>query len=703
MARVPTLTVPQQENAPFRPVYQSAAGATPEAFGAIQARGLQRLGDQASRVGDRIAELAARQLIENNEREAKRLDVEYSRRLRTIAFGDGTPDNPGYYNTRGENALSALGSVQEQIAKARDELLSSTTNPRVREMFGMASEIRQENQLEGIFRYASKQRELANDAVSEARIAEARDDAATAWADPKLLAQSEALVRSEVMDMAERNGWADEVVASKMEAEVTAVYAAAIQNAALADVGSARQLFEAVRSKVDGVGQATLERTLQVAERAEEAERERALREAERAKKEAAQAAVDGYISAGILNQGIDLKRVATDPALAGEPGQKLMVINFARMLAKEEGEQTATEISAANTSELFRRMRLPADDPERLNDLNEAYLAFSQGMLKRADLDWLTKQFNDSRTPEGERLGQTLTKFYSGMKSQVSKSNPLLGKLDPTGDANFYAYQQYVEETLRRAKENGEDPYEYLRPGTPKYLGRSEVLEPFQRTMQESMQYMSEQMRRRARPAAPPVTPPRSGSLAPPVAADRELAAFDPTSPERRSLLEAIEQVESGGREDAVSEAGARGPMQIMPETARDPGFGIAPIGDGIDDPETNRRFGAEYFDAMMLKYEGDTDKALAAYNAGPGAVDRAVRDHGEDWLAAMPQETQEYLPRVYAAMGEQDANLPLPPAPDTLGGEFSSLEQLQEALAAGRISRQEAIDIGRRRGWVE
>lgn len=79
----------------------------------------------------------------------------------------------------------------------------------------------------------------------------------------------------------------------------------------------------------------------------------------------------------------------------------------------------------------------------------------------------------------------------------------------------------------------------------------------------------------------------------------------------------------ESGMNPDAVSEKGAAGIAQIMPDSAVDPGFGIDPVSDRTD-PEESLRFGAQYMRAMLDRYEGDYGKALAAYNAGPGRVDQ-------------------------------------------------------------------------------
>jgi hypothetical protein len=123
----------------------------------------------------------------------------------------------------------------------------------------------------------------------------------------------------------------------------------------------------------------------------------------------------------------------------------------------------------------------------------------------------------------------------------------------------------------------------------------------------------------------------------------------------QRRPALERIvEHIESGGQRYGkdgkllTSPKGAQGEMQVMPGTAKDPGFGVAPARD--NSPEELARVGRDYLAAMQQRYGGDTDKALAAYNAGPGAVDAAVNEHGGQWLKAMPKETQEYVYKANA-----------------------------------------------------
>ncbi|MEP1420649.1 MAG: lytic transglycosylase domain-containing protein [Erythrobacter sp.] len=83
-------------------------------------------------------------------------------------------------------------------------------------------------------------------------------------------------------------------------------------------------------------------------------------------------------------------------------------------------------------------------------------------------------------------------------------------------------------------------------------------------------------------------------------------------------ALLEAVVWQESRWREGAVSPAGARGLAQLMPGTARY--LGVDP-----DDPMQNLEGGARYLREQLDRFDGDLEKALAAYNAGPGRVERA------------------------------------------------------------------------------
>lgn len=130
-------------------------------------------------------------------------------------------------------------------------------------------------------------------------------------------------------------------------------------------------------------------------------------------------------------------------------------------------------------------------------------------------------------------------------------------------------------------------------------------------------------------------------------------------------NLFGALIQQESGGNPNALSPKGAAGIAQIMPDTARDPGYGVQPLQnwDGVDPRtapvEEQMRFGQDYMNAMINNRGGNVAEGLAAYNAGPGAV----ANHGG--IPPYP-ETQQYVQNVMGnANVPQGGGMPIQPIP--------------------------------------
>jgi len=150
-------------------------------------------------------------------------------------------------------------------------------------------------------------------------------------------------------------------------------------------------------------------------------------------------------------------------------------------------------------------------------------------------------------------------------------------------------------------------------------------------------------------------------------------------------ALGRAVVQAESGGNPNAVSSAGATGLWQLMPETLEYPGYGVLAAKD--DSVQENARVGSSYLDAMINKYDGNTEHALAAYNWGPGNTD--------DWIAdgadpnALPAETRNYIPRVLGLKQAEE---------DSVSSNKSRILGLQQADgwdSAGRIGAESRFGV--------
>ncbi|HAF42959.1 MAG TPA: lytic transglycosylase [Sphingobium sp.] len=147
------------------------------------------------------------------------------------------------------------------------------------------------------------------------------------------------------------------------------------------------------------------------------------------------------------------------------------------------------------------------------------------------------------------------------------------------------------------------------------------------------------------------------------------------PTAQYNWTMVHAIARQESQFDKQIVSHAGARGLMQLMPGTAREQagklGLGYNPS--SLDDPSYNIMLGSGYFQRMLDYYGGSYPLAVAAYNAGPGNVNKWIAANGDPriagadmlrWIEQIPIfETRNYVQRVlenavvYEAMNPERA----------------------------------------------
>jgi soluble lytic murein transglycosylase-like protein len=179
-----------------------------------------------------------------------------------------------------------------------------------------------------------------------------------------------------------------------------------------------------------------------------------------------------------------------------------------------------------------------------------------------------------------------------------------------------------------------------------------------------------------------PATTAPTAGQGTVPPVLDTAVTEATKLYPQvRPDLVHGIIRHESNYDVGAVSPKGAVGPMQLMPGTAKD--MGVDP-----KDPAQNVRGGVRYYAQLLTKYGGNEALALAAYNWGPGNVDKVDGD-----LTKMPAETQAYIKNVLASAApggqrgpadtRQQVAGPGAPAPAVSAADQAKVSAMEQRIA--------------------
>ncbi|MBN9642941.1 MAG: transglycosylase SLT domain-containing protein [Achromobacter sp.] len=191
-----------------------------------------------------------------------------------------------------------------------------------------------------------------------------------------------------------------------------------------------------------------------------------------------------------------------------------------------------------------------------------------------------------------------------------------------------------------------------------------------------------------------------RLGAAAATTAVNRAMPRIMPTPADRlvnlvtgsgtqlpTELTTLVAQAESNDRDlnpdgsVVTSSKGAKGRMQVMDATNRDPGYGVTPARD--DSLEERARVGRDYFQAMLQEYGGNLTQALAAYNAGPGNVNRALKEADKagdraNWMSYLPKP-DETVPYVKGILAKYEAGQGAPAKPTLFELQRNVRDQMQ------------------------
>ncbi|MNO59776.1 Soluble lytic murein transglycosylase precursor [compost metagenome] len=200
--------------------------------------------------------------------------------------------------------------------------------------------------------------------------------------------------------------------------------------------------------------------------------------------------------------------------------------------------------------------------------------------------------------------------------------------------------------------------------------------------------------------------------------------AAYNAGTVGINGITNLIVQAESSGDPTAVSPKGAKGLMQLMPETAEEMAkeLGVPYSEERLTaDPNYNMALGNAYLNKMLGKYGGNSTLAVAAYNAGPGSVDKWIKENGDprtgevsnsDWINAIPfKETRDYTGKIVSQLAPSTASSKLAAAtsaannikdPQTRKYALDRIDDLNKAdQLVAKANYEQAADITLEQGY--
>lgn len=195
------------------------------------------------------------------------------------------------------------------------------------------------------------------------------------------------------------------------------------------------------------------------------------------------------------------MRKLATHPGAALEPGRlRTMVTNGEIITERLNKPEPMGRVSHETTMNLLDRIR--SDDPAwKLGDTSEIYGAYQRGQLNNADFNFLTREFQNLRSPEGVAIERDRSTFFKQYAASIDSNIDEAGTRSALGSQKMYAAEIDArrQESILRAK--GLDPHLVYDPRSEYFFGRPENLAKYHVSMQDALQF-------RRVPVVPPGTP---------------------------------------------------------------------------------------------------------------------------------------------------------------------------------------------------
>lgn len=217
---------------------------------------------------------------------------------------------------------------------------------------------------------------------------------------------------------------------------------------------------------------------------ADAADEERAERLAEKQRKAQQEAAEAAYLQDFYSDAPkMTAKDIVADPRLDAAAKEKMIAARTRAL--REDREEALSVISARNTPIVMKRI---TDDmaPDRIRSKNDIREEFYAGNINRSDLQYLEKVFDEVRSPDGGPIVRRKEDMLQAASKTIMTNS--LGIPDDQRAMQAFYYRAFVEKVLEetRAKGTTQDVMDLFTPSSPKFLGKPEILQGYQRSITE-------------------------------------------------------------------------------------------------------------------------------------------------------------------------------------------------------------------------
>lgn len=237
------------------PLAKQQSAATPEAFGSGLAAGLSDVGQTLERGGQMLAEHAAAFQQIDNRVEGDRKYTDYMNASNALMFGDGTADNPGYYNLKGQAAVAAYPVVRQKMMDLRDQIGQTASNPIVAQMFDADSRRLASYNLGDMSRHAATERQRYITDTRAATVDTLHNDIALNFRDPQRINNDLAAIQGMNAEQAAQEGWDPQKLAMQNSRDTSVALTNVIKQTANQDYNKALDLYHQYLPKLDAKAQ----------------------------------------------------------------------------------------------------------------------------------------------------------------------------------------------------------------------------------------------------------------------------------------------------------------------------------------------------------------------------------------------------------------------------------------------------------------